>query len=157
MNTSGKRAFIQILLITTACALVLIGLGILARGQAARTLEHYHSLALEEMSNGLRVLGSHDVRHPQISTIHRIENGDSVYEMSGNVLFTEIRILVRLNNSGIFQDYKIIFIHNPLRGWEFGNSFAYYELSSIENSTMRIRRWSEYIQALIQTAEEYHS
>lgn len=161
MTRQSWYTLLQLLLILFISAILLSTVGVLTTRGKVNTMNSNYNFSLESISGGQPVLNSEPGQTApgqteQIHRIHHLGDGSTVYEMSGKTWFTEMRLLLRLNERGTFQEYRIMYIDNPLQGWEFGNSFAYYELSTIENSTPRTEIWKRQIRELIAIAEDHH-
>ena len=147
----------QLCLVCIIAAALLTVTAVLTDEKAEETGEIYRNFALRNIIGDGRVLSLEEVSDAHIQSAYTLESGDVIYELIDGTLFIELRILVRLNENGIFQEYRILNIDNQLQGWEFGNSFAYYELADIDSDTPRIRIWKYRIMKLIELAEEYHT
>ena len=155
MTKNNLRLVGQLVVVVIVGAGLLASIWLLTKGRAEETMADYRRLALISIIDGKQLLSSIPVNDPHINKVYHLAGGDLVYELVGDLSFMELQLLVRLDADGSFQEYRIISLTNHLQGWEFGNSFAYYELSNIENVSSGMQIWQKYILMLIKIAEEY--
>jgi hypothetical protein len=164
VNNPTVKLLLQGFLLAAVAALLLVAALFATRGADQENFQRNRLLALRDILGDERISLETDIAEPPMLSRFDLSDGSGIFELEVSHSFASLRVLIRLDRDGEYLSHRVVYLDNPISGWDYGNAFAARQLSELRNDRegqsdalhlLSLRElWSREIDGLIRYAQE---